>query len=129
MIRSCFSFFFFKMLNRVETTYFGIGLILRIFFMFFQSTTRNYFENSGEFVTPLNSWKRSETFCWNFSYCFLFRLVTEGIYLRQLDVSPFLGSVVHEVCEKSENLMCVTCSRHLDPTLLAFLYKIIRIQR
>ncbi|CAF0885063.1 unnamed protein product [Adineta ricciae] len=68
------------MLNRVEARYFGIGLILRIFFVFFQSTTRHYFENSGEFVTPLNSWKR----------------IIEGIYLRQLNVSPFLGSIVHE---------------------------------
>ncbi|CAF0780998.1 unnamed protein product [Adineta steineri] len=67
------------MLDRIESTYIGIGLVLRIF-LFFQTRIRNYFEDSGEFVTPLNSWKR----------------VIEGIYLRKLNLSPFVGSIVHE---------------------------------
>lgn len=45
------------MLNRIESIYVGIGLALRVF-LFCQTKIRNYFENSGEFVTPLNSWKR-----------------------------------------------------------------------
>ncbi|CAF1236162.1 unnamed protein product [Rotaria sordida] len=67
------------MLDHIESTYVGIGLALRIF-LFFQTRIRNYFEESGEFVTPLNSWKR----------------VIEGIYLRKLNLSPFVGSIVHE---------------------------------
>jgi len=58
----------------------GFGLILRVF-LGFQTTIRQYFENSGEFNTPLTSWKR----------------VIEGIYLRQLNLSPFTGSIVHEM--------------------------------
>ncbi|CAF0937515.1 unnamed protein product [Adineta steineri] len=68
------------MFDGIESLYIGLGLILRIFLVFSQTRLRNYFEQSGEFVTPLNSWKR----------------VIEGIYLRKLNVSPFLGSVVHE---------------------------------
>jgi len=48
------------MIDRIEATYIGIGLTLRVF-LFFQTTIRNYFEDSGEFVTPLNSWKRGKT--------------------------------------------------------------------
>jgi hypothetical protein len=47
------------MLNRIESTYIGIGLALRVF-LFLQTRIRNYFEDSGEFVTPLNSWKRGK---------------------------------------------------------------------
>ncbi|CAF4309690.1 unnamed protein product [Rotaria sp. Silwood2] len=67
------------MFGRIESTYVGIGLALRVF-LFLQTRIRNYFEDSGEFVTPLNSWKR----------------VIEGIYLRKLNLSPFVGSIVHE---------------------------------
>ncbi|UJR37524.1 hypothetical protein I4U23_030226 [Adineta vaga] len=68
------------MLDRIESICVGIGFGLRIFLVFVQSKIRNYFEQSGEFVTPLNSWKR----------------VVEGIYLRKLNVSPYFGSIVHE---------------------------------
>jgi phosphatidylinositol glycan class U len=74
------------MLNRIESIYVGVGLALRVF-LFFQTKIRNYFEDSGEFVTPLNSWKR----------------VIEGIYLRKLNLSPFVGSIVHEVCKMNTN--------------------------
>jgi hypothetical protein len=47
------------MLDRIESTYIGIGLAIRVF-LFFQTRIRNYFEDSGEFVTPLNSWKRGK---------------------------------------------------------------------
>jgi hypothetical protein len=47
------------MLDRIESIYIGIGLALRVF-LFFQTRIRNYFEDSGEFVTPLNSWKRGK---------------------------------------------------------------------
>ncbi len=47
------------MLDRIESIYVGIGLALRVF-LFFQTRIRNYFEDSGEFVTPLNSWKRGK---------------------------------------------------------------------
>lgn len=49
------------MLDRIESIYVGIGLALRVF-LFFQTRIRNYFEDSGEFVTPLNSWKRGKQF-------------------------------------------------------------------
>jgi hypothetical protein len=32
--------------------------------------------------------------------CVCFCLVIEGIYLRKLNVSPFVGSIVHEVCSE-----------------------------
>lgn len=47
------------MLNRIELTYVSIGFAIRIF-LFFQTKIRTYFEESGEFVTPLNSWKRGK---------------------------------------------------------------------
>jgi len=50
------------MLDLIESIYVGIGLTLRIFLVFFQTRIRIYFEESGEFVTPLNSWKRGEKF-------------------------------------------------------------------
>ncbi|CAF4576074.1 unnamed protein product, partial [Rotaria magnacalcarata] len=40
-----------------ESIYVGVGLAIRVF-LFFQTRIRHYFEESGEFVTPLNSWKR-----------------------------------------------------------------------
>ncbi|CAF0843064.1 unnamed protein product [Didymodactylos carnosus] len=67
------------MFDKNEFQFLSIGLIVRLF-LFFHSRSRQYFENSVEYVTPLNSWKR----------------VTEGIYLRNLNVSPFVGSIVHE---------------------------------
>ncbi|CAF1097648.1 unnamed protein product [Adineta ricciae] len=68
------------MFDKVELAYVGIGLLVRVF-LFFQTRIRSYFEDNGEFVTPLNSWKR----------------VIEGIYLHKLNVSPFVGSIVHEM--------------------------------
>ena len=47
------------MLDKIESTYVGIGLALRVF-LFFQTRIKTYFEESGEFVTPLNSWKRGK---------------------------------------------------------------------
>jgi len=47
------------MVDRIESIYIGIGLALRVF-LFFQTRIRNYFEDSGEFITPLNSWKRGK---------------------------------------------------------------------
>jgi hypothetical protein len=47
------------MIDRIESIYIGIGLSLRVF-LFFQTRIRNYFEDSGEFITPLNSWKRGK---------------------------------------------------------------------
>ncbi len=31
----------------------------------------------------------------------MYFLVIEGIYLRQLNLSPFVGSIVHEVCRRT----------------------------
>lgn len=45
------------MIERKHWLCLGLGLILRVF-LFFQTTIRQYFENSGEFNTPLTSWKR-----------------------------------------------------------------------
>jgi hypothetical protein len=52
------------MLDRIESAYVGIGLTIRVF-LFLQTRIRNYFEDSGEFVTPLNSWKRGKNVTWN----------------------------------------------------------------
>ncbi|CAF4957679.1 unnamed protein product [Rotaria sp. Silwood1] len=71
-----------KMLDRIESTYIGIGLALRVF-LFFQTRIKNDFEDNAEFVTPLNSWER----------------IIEGIYLRKFNLSLFVGSIIHEVCK------------------------------
>ena len=87
------------MLDRIESIYIGIGVALRVFLVL-QTRIRNYFEDSGEFVTPLNSWKRGRNVCLKGSSkinCVF--SVIEGIYLRKLNLSPFVGSIVHEVCK------------------------------
>jgi hypothetical protein len=85
------------MLDKIESIYVAFGLALRVF-LFLQTRIRHYFEDSGEFVTPLNSWKRGKIrlFIGNWMIDWVF-LVIEGIYLRKLNLSPFVGSIVHEV--------------------------------
>lgn len=48
------------MFDRTESICMGLGLLVRVL-LFFQSRIRQYFEESGEFSTPLTSWKRGET--------------------------------------------------------------------
>ena len=81
------------MLDRIESTYVGIGLLLRVF-LFFQTRIRNYCEDSGEFVTPLNSWKRGkichrtiEMQCVLFSYRRNLSTKTQSITIRWFDCS------------------------------------------
>ena len=88
------------MFDRMESICLGLGLLVRVL-LFFQARIRHYFEESGEFSTPLTSWKRGERrdFTSN-SLCSA--LVVEGIYLRKLNLSPFVGSIVHEVNRRGE---------------------------
>ena len=91
-----------KMLDRIESIYVGLGLALRVFLVL-QTRIRNYFEQSGEFVTPLSSWKRGRMIdSIERDFMSIVVLVIEGIYLRKLNLSPFTGSIVHEVGRMKE---------------------------